>query len=675
MSDKRANRLAEETSPYLLQHAHNPVEWYPWGPEAHEKARRENKPILLSVGYSACHWCHVMEHESFEDESIAELMNSNFVNIKVDREERPDVDEIYMGAVQMMTGSGGWPLTVILTPELKPFYGGTYFPPDDRWGRPGFRTVLTEIARVYAQEGSRVREASEALTERLATLAVSPATAEILTRHRIGESARELAARFDPREGGFSQAPKFPPAGALSLLLRHYRESRDAHSLEMVELTLDKMASGGMYDHLGGGFHRYATDDRWLVPHFEKMLYDNALLAGSYLEAYQLSANPTYGRVARETLEWTLREMQGESGGYYSTQDADSEGEEGKFYVWSEDEVRSLLGEQAEALCDTYDVTPGGNWEGKNILHLEGGLRSHREELSPALDALLQVREARVHPGLDDKVLTSWNGLMIIAMARGYRALGDDRFLDSARRAARFIEETLYEGDRLLATYRAGRSKLKAYLDDYAFLLGAYVELFESDFDTHWLDRANRLAEALGTLFRDESQGGFFFTGSDHEQLIVRSKTGYDGAIPSGNGMAATYLLRLAEYTGSREQESLAVSTFHAFHTQLARSPSSFAQMLAGLDFYLSEKREIVLVGRRDSVKTQEALTRLWRMYLPNVSIALLDPDHDDETAIPLFEGKSAGSDPDVPRFYVCESYACKAPTDSLEEVVGVLHP
>jgi uncharacterized protein YyaL (SSP411 family) len=671
----RVNRLAKETSPYLLQHAHNPVDWYPWGPEAHERARRDNKPILLSIGYSACHWCHVMERESFEDESIAALMNESFVNIKVDREERPDVDEIYMNAVQMMTGSGGWPLTVFLTPELKPFYGGTYFPPDDRWGRPGFRTVLKEIARIYTEEGSRVQEASEALTERLGMLATTPQTAEILTRHGIGDAARELAARFDPREGGFSQAPKFPPAGALSLLLRHYRESGEGRSLDMVELTLDKMASGGLYDHLGGGFHRYSTDERWLVPHFEKMLYDNALLARCYLEAFQLTANPAYGRVVRETLDWTLREMQGESGGYYSTQDADSEGMEGKFYVWSPDEVRDLLGENAAALCELYDITSDGNWEGKNILHLEGGLASYREDLSPALGVLLKAREARVRPGLDDKVLTSWNALMIIAMARGYRVLGDHRFLDSARGAVRFIEESLYDGERLLATFRHGRSKLKAYLDDYAFLLGAYVELFESDFDPHWLDRANRLADALGTLFRDESLGGFFFTGSDHEKLIVRSKTGYDGAIPSGNGMAATYLLRLAEYTGSHEYESLGVSTLHAFHAQLARSPSSFAQLLAALDFYLSEKREIVVVGRRDSDRTVEALSRLWRMYAPNASIALLDPDGGLDTAIPLFEGKSAGAESDIPRFYVCESYACKEPTDSLDEVVGVLHP
>jgi uncharacterized protein YyaL (SSP411 family) len=367
--------------------------------------------------------------------------------------------------------------------------------------------------------------------------------------------------------------------------------------------------------------------------------------------------------------------MQDETGGYYSTQDADSEGEEGKFYVWTFDQVRDLLGDDAAAFCDTYDVTPEGNWEGKNILHLSSGLGSYREALTTSLGALLEAREMRVRPGLDDKVLTSWNGLMIIAMARGYRVLGDHRFLDSARRAAGFIEECLYDGDRLLATYRRGRSKLKAYLDDYAFLLGAYVELFESDFDPHWLERANHLAEALRALFRDESGGGFFFTGSDHEQLIVRPKTGYDGAIPSGNGMAATYLLRLAEFTGSREQESLGVETLHAFHAQLARSPSSFAQMLAGLDFYLSEKREVVLVGRQRATATQEALSRLWRMYSPNVSIALLDPDQSLETPIPLFEGRSAGADPTVPRFYVCESYACKAPTDSLEDVVGMLHP
>ncbi len=669
----KTNRLIDETSPYLLQHARNPVAWYPWGEEALQKARNDDKPLMLSVGYSACHWCHVMERESFESEEIAALLNEHFVSIKVDREERPDIDEIYMNAVQMMTGSGGWPLTVFLTPALKPFYGGTYFPPDDRFGRPGFKTVLTELARVFAEERNKIQQTSDALTRRLQVLSSTPKTSVILTRNVVSLAARELGTRFDARDGGFSPAPKFPPYGGLSLLLRHHSTSGDGEVLAMVELTLDKMAAGGMYDHLGGGFHRYSTDERWLVPHFEKMLYDNALLAPVYLDAYRVTGSEAYARVARATLEWVLREMQCDKGGYYSTQDADSEGEEGKFYVWSHTELRALLGDAFEPFAKAYDVTPSGNWEGKTILNLSGGLQSFDESLESSRQKLLKSRDARVHPGLDDKILTSWNGLMVVAMARAYRVLGDDRFLDSARRAARFIESALYDGDRLLATYRSGRAQHKAYLDDHAFFLAGYVELFECDFDAEWLERARQMVDAMKTLFVDENRGGFYFTGSDHEPLITRTKTGFDGAIPSGNGIAATYLLKLAEYTGARDVELLAVNSLHAFQAQLERSPAGFAQMLAAVDFYLSEKREIVVAGPRETTATKEALSDLWSVYAPNVSIALTDPERDTEIDIPLFEGKTAGPNPDAPRFYVCESYSCQAPTDDVSEVVSTL--
>ncbi len=676
MSGARENRLAAETSPYLLQHARNPVDWHPWNEEALERARREDKPILLSIGYSACHWCHVMERESFENDDIASLMNESFVPIKVDREERPDIDEIYMSAVQLMTGSGGWPLTVFLTPELEPFYGGTYFPPEDRWGRPGFETVLREIARVYREDRSRVRETSKALTERIQSLAAAPPSRELMTRSLIHQAARELALRFDSREGGFSPAPKFPPSGALSLLLRYHAACRDPDALAMVELTLDKMAAGGIYDHLGGGFHRYSTDAVWLAPHFEKMLYDNALLARVYLEAYQVTKKDDYAQVARETLEWVLREMQGEEGGYFSTQDADSEGIEGKFYVWSEEEVKALLSDRAGEFCLVYDVTDGGNWEGKNILHRPEGFSSadpdRENRLREARAILLRERERRVHPGLDDKVLTSWNGLMLIAMARGYRVLGDEKFLESARRGAHFIEERMEVGGRLLATYRSGRARLKAYLDDYAFLLGGYVELFESDFDPHWLTRANTLATQLEALFRDEGGSGFFFTGSDHEALISRTKSGYDSAIPSGNAMAATYLLKLAEYTGSREQASLAAETLRAFHAQMERSPSAFAQMLAAVDHYLGPKRELVVAGSADADATREALRRLWGRFAPDLALLILDP-RAPRPSIPLLEGKSPGPDPDKPRFYLCEGYTCQAPNDDLDAVEAAL--
>jgi hypothetical protein len=672
------NRLSEETSPYLLQHARNPVDWYPWGEEALSRSRSEDKPILLSIGYSACHWCHVMERESFESEDIARLMNESFVSIKVDREERPDIDEIYMSAVQLMTGAGGWPLTVFLTPELEPFYGGTYFPPEDRWGRPGFATVLREIARVFREDRGRVREASRSLTERIRSLSIAPASREILTASLVQGAARELALRFDAREGGFSSAPKFPPSGAISLLLRYHRASRDPDALAMVELTLDKMAAGGMYDHLGGGFHRYSTDSRWLVPHFEKMLYDNALLARSYLEAYQVTGKNAYARVARESLDWILREMQGEEGGYYSTQDADSEGVEGKFYVWSEEEVRGLLGAQAGEFCRVYDVTAEGNWEGASILHRPDGLSSSDPSLENRLlesrEILRREREKRVNPALDDKVLASWNGLAIIAMARGYRVLGEERFLESARRAARFIEDRMEADGRLRATYRAGRARLKAYLDDYAFLLGGAVELFESDFDPHWLARARSLAARMAELFHDPAGAGFFFTGKDHEALLSRTRSGYDGAIPSGNAMAATYLLKLSEYTGSSDEAALAASTLRAFHAQMERSPSGFTQMLAALDHHLRSKRELVLVGRAASTRTREALRKVWAHYAPDLAVVLLDPeDRRLEAATPLVEGKLGGPDPDEPRFYLCEGYACKAPTDDLEAVLAEL--
>ena len=445
----------------------------------------------------------------------------------------------------------------------------------------------------------------------------------------------------------------------------------------MVELTLDKMAAGGMYDQLGGGFHRYSTDERWLAPHFEKMLYDNALLVPVYLEAHQVTGKDEYARIARECLTWVVREMQDDAGGYYSTQDADSEGVEGKFYVWSKAELDELLGDEAERFAAAYDVSDGGNWEGTNILNLPGGLASWTEELDGARQRLLAARDERVHPGLDDKVLTSWNALMVIAMARGHRVLGDGTFLDSARRAVGFIESTLYEGDRLLATYRAtergARAKLKAYLDDYAFLLGGYVELYQSDFDPRWLERARRIADALSALFLDEQGGGFFFTGNDHETLITRTKTGYDGAIPSGNAVAATYLLKLAELTGERELESLAVETLHAFQTQMERSPSGFAQMLAALDFYLSEKREVVVAGRAGADAVRAAVAELWSVYAPNLSVALLDTAGEPPEGVPLFEGKTPGDDPDVPRLYLCESYACQAPTDDVSEVISTL--
>jgi len=612
---RHTNRLADETSPYLLQHAHNPVDWYPWGPEALQRARTENRPILLSVGYAACHWCHVMERESFENEETAALMNRHFVCIKVDREERPDLDNIYMTAVQMMTQHGGWPLTVFLTPDLKPFFGGTYFPPADRMGMSGFPTVLEAVADAYANRRDQIENVANDLTEHLGRQATAGGSTQILDADLVDEAVDELRRRFDPVHGGFSPAPKFPHSTTISLLLRAANAGDDDEPLSMATLTLDKMAAGGMYDHIGGGFHRYSTDAEWLVPHFEKMLYDNALLAGVYIEAYQSTGDAEYARVAGQTLDWVLREMQGPDGGYYSTLDADSEGEEGKFYVWSRQEVDGHLGESAAELCAVYDIAATGNWEGKNIANLRrprkellagiaaqtgSAIEEVEESVQRSLAILLEARAQRPRPGLDDKVLTDWNGLMIAAMCAGYRVLGDDRYLASAQRAGDFILCAMMPDGRLLHTYREGRSRLLAYLDDYANMVGALQELYACTFDVKWLGQARALADQMLDLFWNEAEASFSFTGFDHEELIAHLRPGHDGATPSGNAVATTVLQRLATLTGESVYADRAAATLCTFQSQIGRSPSAFSQMLLALDYYLREPKEIALVGRLD---------------------------------------------------------------------------
>jgi uncharacterized protein len=555
---KHKNRLADETSPYLLQHAHNPVDWYPWGPEALERARAENKPILLSIGYAACHWCHVMERESFEDESIARLMNEHFVCIKVDREERPDLDEVYMAATVAMSGSGGWPMTVFLAPDRRPFFAGTYFPPVDNYGRPGFRTLLEKIGELWESDRDSLLAQASELTSRVEEQS-EPIRPAGIGSEAISAAVGELAASFDPRWGGFGSAPKFPPSSALDLLLRHHKNCGDPRALEMVEKTLDGMKNGGIYDHLGGGFARYSTDERWLVPHFEKMLYDNAQLARSYLDAWQVTAEPEYPRVATETLDWVLREMQGRDGGYFSAVDADSEGVEGKFYVWQADEIDSLLGEpDANWFRRMYDVSHEGNWEETNVLWTPRPLAEVATELGADRDALsgslarsrrllLETRAKRVPPLTDDKVLTAWNGLMIGAMAEGFRILGERRWLQSAERAAAFLLDRLVRADGgLYRTARAGKSHLDAYLEDYAFLCDGLIDLYEAGGRERWLRSAIELAERMLKDFADPSGGAFFHTAHGHEALIVRRREGQDGAIPNANATAARALVRLS---------------------------------------------------------------------------------------------------------------------------------
>ncbi|HJO02600.1 MAG TPA: thioredoxin domain-containing protein [Acidobacteriota bacterium] len=678
------NRLGEETSPYLLQHASNPVDWYPWGTEALQRASADDKPILLSVGYAACHWCHVMERESFEDPATAELMNEHFVCIKVDREERPDIDDIYMRAVQMMTGQGGWPLTAFLAADLRPFFGGTYYPPEPRHGMPSFTQVLRGIVDAYANRRDEIEATGAQLLEHLQTPRASR-TQVSLDHTLIQRAARELHERFDPNYGGFGAAPKFPNSMSISLLLRHAAAHNDTDLLYEALFTLDQMAGGGIYDQVGGGFHRYATDARWLVPHFEKMLYDNALLATTYMEAYQIAGKRTLADTVSETLDWVIREMQSSDGGYYSTLDADSEGVEGKYYVWDQSELQTLLGDDAEILGRAYGVSANGNWEGTNILHLPRPLEllaseldeapeSLRERLAGFRSRLREARDGRIRPGLDDKILSDWNGLMIAAMARGYRVLGDQRYLASATGAADFVMGSMRRDGRLLHTHRAGTTKLLAYLDGYANMLWACVELFESTFELRWLRYARELADGLIELFGDDG-GGFSFTGKDHEELLTTSKAGHDGATPAGNAVAAIWLHRLARLTGDKRYAEAARQTLDAFVALMERMPSAFAQMSLALDAQLAEQREVVVLGCAEEPATKDALAELWRQFAPHEIVVRLDPDAPDlttlEKEVPLLAGKASVAATARPLYFACRDYACAAPTADLDEVIG----
>jgi uncharacterized protein len=599
---KFTNRLAEETSPYLLQHAHNPVDWYPWGPEALETARREEKPIFLSVGYSACHWCHVMERESFESEEIARLLNEHFVAIKVDREERPDLDDIYMTATQMLSGSGGWPMTVFMTPELQPFFAGTYFPPTDRWGRPGFANVLIQLAAAWHDRRADVLQIAGQVTERIAGAALPEGTSGRVDRDLIRRAIERMGRDFDDTWGGFGQAPKFPPSMRLELMMRQYRLQPDPKLLKMVTLTLDRMAQGGMYDQVGGGFSRYSVDDRWLVPHFEKMLYDNALLSAVYLQAFELTGQPYYRRIATETLTYVMREMTGEGGGFFSALDADSEGHEGKFYVWSPEQVLAVLGsEEGRRFNQVYDITPAGNFEGKSIPNLSRPVadwarewRLEPDALWAQLDAtrarLYEVRSQRVWPGLDDKILTSWNGLMIRSFALAYRVLGDEGYRDAAECAATFVWEHLQQDGRLLRAHRNGQSKLNGYLDDYAFLAVGLIELSEATHEARWLEAARTLAATLNRWFWDEANGSYFFTSADHEQLLTRGKKAEDGAIPSGNSMAAIVLTRLGVLTGDADLIDRAGRILNGYAEWMERAPAAFPNLLVAVDGFITAR-------------------------------------------------------------------------------------
>ncbi len=676
------NRLGGETSPYLLQHQYNPVDWYPWGPEAFERARREDKPLLLSVGYSACHWCHVMERESFEDPAIAGLMNQRFVNIKVDREERPDVDSIYMQAVQAMTGHGGWPMTVFMTPEGVPFYGGTYFPPGDRHGMPGFPRVLDAVADYYRDRRGDADQVGRELVERIRQSEHVRAGGDLLTGELLDGAYRGLRSEFDARHGGLGRAPKFPQPMAFDFLLRYWRRRGAPEALHMVRETLTRMARGGIYDQLGGGFHRYSVDQVWLVPHFEKMLYDQAQLALLYLQAWQASGDPEYRRVTEETLDYVVREMTHPEGGFYSTQDADSEGEEGKFFLWDRAEIESLLDpESARVVLHYWGVADGPNFEGRSILHVPRDAGEVASALGIDADRLVHLlrearatlfahRERRVKPGRDEKVLAGWNGMMLRAFAEAAAALGRPDYVRVAERNAAFLLGALVENGRLRRTWKDGRAKLLGYLEDHAMVVDGLIALHEATLDHRWMDAARRLAAAMLDLFWDPEAQGFFDTGRDHEALVVRPRSLFDSAVPCGSSVAADVLLRLQVLTGNEEFGRRGTDTIRAVAPLVARYPSGFGRFLAALDFHLGSPVEVAIVWPPEGSPADRTplLDEVFRRYLPN-RVVTGGPEGVG-VDLPLLAHKRARGRPTV---YVCEGYACQAPTTDPAELAREL--
>ncbi|NKQ34985.1 MAG: thioredoxin domain-containing protein [Chloroflexi bacterium] len=674
------NQLIHETSPYLRQHTDNPVDWYPWGEEALQKAQAEDKPILLSIGYAACHWCHVMAHESFEDPATAVYMNDHFINVKVDREERPDLDQIYMQAVVAMTGQGGWPMTVFLTPDGRPFYGGTYYPPVPRHGMPSFMQVMEAVWDAWQNRRESLDEQAGKLSDHLQRTIPLGQVGGILEKEMLGQATAVLFNNFDQAEGAFGGAPKFPPSMTLEFLLRQYLQSGEAMALYMAEHTLEKMADGGIYDQIGGGFARYATDSHWLVPHFEKMLYDNALLARVYLHAFQITGKPLYRRIVEETLDFVVRELRHPAGGFYSSYDADSEGVEGKFYVWSAAEIQEILGEDAPVLMAYYGVTEQGNWEGHNILHLP---RSPQEtavslniplaELEAKMSSLRQklydARAQRVWPGLDDKVLTSWNGLMLAAFAEAGRALNRPDFTEIARQNAAFLQETMGWGDgRLYHTWKDGAAaRHNGYLEDYAYLADGLLALYQTTFEPRWFVWARQLADTMLAHFRDEENGGFFDTADDHESLLYRPKELQDNATPCGNSMAAGVLLRLALYTGEMTYWDVAKTAVAALKEPMLQHPSAFAQWLGDAAFILGEPQEVAIVGEPEAADTAVLLDTVFARYRPNLVVAVgLEGE-----SVPLLDGRTQLNNEATA--YVCRRFICHQPVTQPQELTAQL--
>ena len=674
------NRLVHETSPYLQQHAHNPVDWYPWGEEALSRAKAANKPILLSIGYSACHWCHVMERESFENTDIAKVMNDHFINIKVDREERPDLDDIYQKSAQaFMRRGGGWPLTVFLTPAQEPFWGGTYFPPVPRHGLPGFTEVLLGVADAYHKEQGQVQENIQRVKAGLRQIS-SPRPSDVpLAMDLLDDAVRDLSSFYEPVNGGFGDAPKFPTCPPFQVLLRQYHRTKDQKTLDMVLHSLWKMASGGMYDHIGGGFHRYSTDSQWLVPHFEKMLYDNAQLVRLYLDGWRLSRELRFKHVVEETVEYVRREMIHPDGGIYTAQDADSEGHEGKYFVWDPWEVKAILGQKiGDVFCRVYDITEQGNFEGKNIPNLiRSNGRIEADDLPDAGQAmaaarrkLLETRERRIKPLRDDKILTGWNGLMVSGLLDAYQTFGEADYLAIAEKALAFLLGRAYRNGRLFRTVTEGRGRLNGYLDDYAFLSAALLDAFETTSRPAYLERARELTAVMLEQFWDPQDGGCFFTGKDHEPLLQRMKTCEDSAIPNGNAVAAMNFLRLFSYTGEQIYADRAEQTFRLFRTQMDQNPFGTSSLLCALDFYLSKPKELVLVGSRQKPDMKELLAKIHGCYLPNKTLIVAQEDN-DAALIPVARGKTALGGKATA--YVCHNFTCSQPVTKWSDLETLL--
>ena len=669
------NNLINETSPYLLQHAHNPVQWCAWNEETLAKAKQENKPIFLSIGYSSCHWCHVMAHESFESEEIAKTMNENFINIKVDREERPDIDDIYQKVCQIATGQGGWPLSVFLTPDQKPFYVGTYFPILDSYGRPGFGSILKQLSQAWQEKPKDIEIAAENFLQSLQRTETVK-THSKLEKSILDEAAVNLLQMGDQNFGGFGQAPKFPNAANISFMFRYSKLSGISKFNEFALKTLKRMAKGGIFDQIGGGFHRYSTDTMWLVPHFEKMLYDNALIPINYVEAYQITKDSFYLDVLRKTLDYVLREMTSKEGGFYSAQDADSEGEEGKFYVWKKSEIKEILGKDADTFCLFYDVTDGGNWEGNSILCNNVNLSSvafqagiSEDQLRQNLDLnakkLLDVRSKRIAPGLDDKVLTSWNALMITAFAKGYRVTKEQKYLDAAEKCIYFIENNLVKDGKLLRTYKDGKAKLQGYLEDYSYFGVALLDVFEINPELKYLERAQEIANYLVEHFWDSKTNSFYMTADDHEKLIIRPKSNYDLSLPSGNSVAANLLLKLFHLTQEKKFLEISTTIMENQAQMAAENPFGFGHLLNTVFMYIQKPREITVLNSQN----KEIVDSLTNGFMPESILVTVQNENqlNKISKLPFFEGKQFQNDKTT--VFVCKDFTCSLPLETISEI------